>query len=249
MRDAVCHYTLREVNSSLSPEKRRADGPWTKFVLRPLSMPTAWACLRLGIGANAVSYAGAVLGVAGGALMMSGRPWAVWAGLACLFVFGVLDCADGNIARTLKKGSIWGEWVDAVCGYVACTAAILGGGAMAEAQSPGAFPFVSGIALFWSGGWGLVAGLAAAANLYMRLAYGGFRAVRPDPGRQTVSSEKGFSETIGITGALVPALALGYALGATAWVVLAYAIVYTGGAFIISLKLFGKAEADIRASK
>jgi phosphatidylglycerophosphate synthase len=242
-------YSYAEVRASLSPEKRKADGFWTKFVLRPLSMPTAWLCLRLGIGANAVSYAGAAISVLGGLLMMSGIPCAVWAGLVCLFAFGVLDCADGNIARTLKKGSIWGEWIDAMGGYVAYTAVLLGAGAVAEAQSPGAFPFVSGIAPFWAGGWGLVGGLAASANVYMRLLYQGFRATKPDPQKNAVNAEKGLSENIGITGLLVPLLALGYALGCIAWVLLAYAAVYAGGALLVTFKLVRKAETDIRESR
>jgi phosphatidylglycerophosphate synthase len=242
-------YSYAEVRASLTPEKRKADGLWTKFVLRPLSMPTAWICLRLGIGANAVSYAGALISLAGGLLMATGRPWAVWSGLICLFAFGVLDCADGNIARTAKKGSAWGEWVDAMGGYVAYTAVLIGAGAVAEAQSPGAFPFIPGLAPFWAGGWGLVGGLAAAANILMRLVYQGFRATKPDPGKATVSAEKGLSENIGITGFLVPSLAAGYALGCAAWVILAYAAVYSGGALVVTVKLARRAEADIRASR
>jgi phosphatidylglycerophosphate synthase len=242
-------YGYAEVRASLTPEKRRADGLWTRYVLRPLSLPPAWACLRLGIGANAVSYAGAAISLVGGLFMLTGLPWAIWTGLACLFAFGVLDCVDGNIARTIKKGSAWGEWVDAMGGYIAYMAVLIGAGGAAEAQSPGAFPFVPGFAPFWAGGWGLVGGFAASANLLMRLLYQGFRAVKPDPSKAVVSAEKGLSENIGVTGVLVPALALGYALGCVAWVLLAYAIVYGGGALVVTLKLARKAEADIKASR
>ncbi len=249
MQQAMRQYTLAEIRASLSPEKRRADGPWTKFVLRPLSMPVAWLCMRLGMGADATSYAGAIVSLAGGLLMASGLPWAVWAGLGLLFAFGVLDCADGNIARTVKAGSIWGEWVDAVCGYVAYAAALLGAGAAAEVQSPGLVPILAGIQLPWAGAWGLVGGLAASGNLYMRLAYSGFRRVKPEPEAAVVGAEKGLSETIGITGLMVPAFALSYALGCLSLVLLAYAVVYCGGALVITVKLARKAKADIGAPR
>ncbi len=239
---SVRRYSYAEIKASLSPEKRRADGPWTRFVLRPLSMPAAWLCMHLGMGANQVSYLGALCSLAGGALLALGSPPAAWAGLALLFAFGVLDCADGNIARTVKAGSVWGEWVDAVCGYVAYAAALLGAGACAELQSPGLLPLAGGLALPWPGSWGLVGGLAASGNLFMRLAYSGYRRVRPEPA--SLGAEKGLSETIGITGLLVPAMALGYASGALALVVLAYALVYCGGALVVTVKLLRRAEAD-----
>jgi phosphatidylglycerophosphate synthase len=241
-------YSYSDVLASLSLEKRKADGPWTRFVLRPLSMPTAWACLRLGIGANAVTYAGVAISVAGGLLMASGAPWAVWVGIACFFVFGIFDCADGNIARTLKTGSPWGEWVDAMGGYVAYTAILLGAGAAAERQSPGMLAGLDGAALPWSGGWSLVGGIAASANVYMRLLYQGFKSASPDRGKDAVSAEKGLSETIGITGALVPAFAIAYAAGGLGWVLLAYVGIYGGGAFLVTLKLVLRVERDTRAA-
>jgi len=240
------NYSYAEVRASLSPEKRKADGAWTRFVLRPLSMPTAWSFLRAGVSANAVSYAGAVVSVAGGLLLAVGIPWAIWAGLACFFVFGILDCADGNMARTVRSGSPWGEWVDAICGYVAYVAILLGGGCAAEAQCPGVLPGLDGVALPWAGGWALVGGLAASANVYMRLIYQGFKAVSPARGAEAVSAEKGLSETIGITGALVPAFAVSYAAGGLGWAVLAYAIVYGGGALLVTLKLARRAAAEAR---
>ncbi len=242
-------YSFAEVRSSLPKSKNSSDSPWTQFVLRPISMPTAWVCLRLGIGANAVTYAGAVFCLIGAILLVVGLPWAVWAGFACFFVFGVLDCADGNVARTLKKGSIWGEWVDAMGGYVAYTTLLLGSGVLAESVSHGAFPGLQGIALPWAGGWAAVGGLAAASNVFMRLLYQGFRAVKPDPGKTEVGQEKQFSENIGITGALLPLLAIGYATGFIAWVILAYALVYGGGAFLVSLKLIRRVEGEIGSAR
>jgi phosphatidylglycerophosphate synthase len=240
-------YSFAEVRASLPKAKNASDSPWTRWVLRPLSMPTAWLALRLGIGANAVSYAGAVACLAGAVLLVVGLPWAVWAGFACFFVFGVLDCADGNVARTVKKGSIWGEWVDAMGGYVAYTTILLGSGVVAESISRGALPGLAGLVLPWAGGWAAVGGLAAASNIFMRLLYQGFRAIKPDPGKTEVGGEKAFSENIGITGALLPLLGIGYATGYIAWVVLAYAVVYSGGALLVTLKLVRKVKAEIRS--
>jgi hypothetical protein len=48
-------YSCKQIWESLPPEKQQQDGLWTRFVLRPLSIPFTWLCLRLGLGANAVS--------------------------------------------------------------------------------------------------------------------------------------------------------------------------------------------------
>jgi hypothetical protein len=126
--------------------------------------------------------------------------------------------------------------------------ALLGAGAAAEAQSPGALPGLPG-SLPWPGGWALVGGLAASAHVFMRLLYQGFKAQAPDEGAEATGGERGLSEGIGITGGLVPALAIGYALGGIAWVVAAYAIVYAGGALLVTLKLARRAEREDRAGR
>ena len=235
----------REILDSLSEEKRRADGPWTRFVLRPLSFPTSWVFLRLGLSPNAVTYISAVFCLAGFLFLASGIPWAAWTGFVLFFAFGVLDCADGNMARSLGTASPWGEWVDALGGYTAYATVLLGMGALADAAFGKSIPGL-GLELPWAGGWTLVGGAAAASNSLMRAVFQNFRVVRGSADRGEVGGEKRLSETIGITGFLVPLAALGYALGFLPWVVAGYFVVYAGGALLVILKLVGRVEGEIR---
>ncbi len=247
-------FSISDIRASLTPEKRRADGPWTRFVLRPLSYPGAWVFLRLGFSPNAVTYLSALLCLAGFVCLAAGAAGAAWIGFALFFVFGVLDCVDGNMARVLRKASAWGEWVDALGGYTAYAAILLGLGVAADASVGAALPG-TGFYLPWpAGGWTLVGGAAAAANLLMRAVFQNYRVVRAHvrdsvdsaSDRGSVGGEKRLSETIGITGLLVPVSAIAYGLGLLPWVVLAYFIIYGGGCLVVIVKLARRVESELR---
>lgn len=241
--------SIKEIRASLSPEKRKADGPWTTFVLRPLSYPGAWIFIRLGFSPNAVTYLSALLCLAGFACLAVGSALLAWIGFGLFFAFGILDCVDGNIARAMKRTSRWGEWVDALGGYTAYATILLAIGVAADASSGPRLPGI-GLILPWpAGGWTLVGGVAAAANLLMRAVYQNFRVVKRDPDRRDVGGEKRLSETIGITGFLVPLSALGYGFGFLPWVVLAYCAIYGGGCLVTLLKLIMQVEREIAEAR
>ena len=241
-------YTFSQIVASLPPDKRN-DTPWSRFVLRPLSFPAAWFFLALGWGPNGVTYLGALFCLIGFGFLIAGPPWAVWAGLGCFFVFGVLDCADGNVARVRKTASPWGEWVDAFGGYVAYATILIGAGALSQSTSGGSLPGIPNWSLPWAGGWTLVGGVAAAANLFVRTIYQSHRAIRPDPDRSSVSREKGISNHLGITGMLLPAVAAGVALDVMPWVLTAYTVFYGGGCALVSARLILRVEKEIRDAR
>jgi len=241
--------TLKEIHASLSPEKRKADGPWTTLVLRPLSYPVSWIFIRLGFAPNGVTYLSAILCAAGFLSVATGRAVGAWIGFGLFFVFGILDCVDGNMARVLKKASPWGEWVDALGGYTGYATMLLAMGLAADEACGPVLPGI-GLSLPWPyGGWTLVGGAACAANLLMRAVFQNFRAVKRDPDRNGVGSEKRLSETIGITGLLVPLSALGFGLGFLPWVVLGYFVVYGGGCFLTLIKLIRRVEGEIAGTR
>jgi archaetidylinositol phosphate synthase len=66
-----------------------------KYV-QPLLDAIAHACLKAGIGANALTIAGMVLGVAAALLAAAGLPVAA---VALLWLSGLIDAADGTLAR------------------------------------------------------------------------------------------------------------------------------------------------------
>jgi phosphatidylglycerophosphate synthase len=241
--------SIKEIHASLSPEKRRADGPWTTFVLRPLSYPSTWLFIRLGFSPNAVTYLSALLCIAGFACLAAGSALWAWIGFGLFFLFGVLDCVDGNMARVLKKTGPWGEWVDALGGYTAYATMLLAIGVAADASSGALLPG-TGLALPWpAGGWTLVGGVAAAANLLMRAVFQNYRVVRGSSDRESIGGEKRLSETIGITGFLVPLAALAYGFGYLPWVALAYCVVYGGGCLLTVVKLVLRVEREISGEK
>jgi phosphatidylglycerophosphate synthase len=243
------HYSFREILDSYLPEKKAADGPWTRFVLRPLSFPFAQFFFLLGFSPNTVSYISALLSITAFFLLTFGSGPAVYAGFALFFLFGVLDCADGNMARTIRmrrnpgeaSDPRYGEWVDAVSGYIAYAAFFLGIGALQSALSQDAGGSSARL-------WMLAAAIALSGNLLMRLSFQNYRAsVQDGRARGETGRERKFSESIGITGILVPLSLAAYIFRFLWAVILLYLIVYCGGFFFTLfkiIKLMGSGGAE-----
>jgi phosphatidylglycerophosphate synthase len=232
-------YSYREVLASLPEEKRRADGTVTRFFHRPISYPLAWVFLNSGFRPNQITYLSVLCCLAGLALSFVPHIGFHWAALACFAAFGTLDCVDGNMARTLRgreaprSGPSWGEWVDALGGYVAYATILIALGHSTELVSTTDQTFLSAP----SGTWLTVGAVASASNLVMRLAFQSFRVVSGDPGRSGVAAEKRLSEEIGVTGWLQPLYAVGLATGLLPIVLAAYAAVFIGGAAVTVTRL------------
>ncbi|GAB2473275.1 CDP-glycerol glycerophosphotransferase family protein [Jatrophihabitans fulvus] len=93
---------------------RGGDGVWSTFALRPVSRRvTRWA-VRTGRTPNQVTVTGFLVGLAAAALIATGSPSAVVAGALVLQVALLLDCVDGEIARTTRRYSRVGAWLDLV---------------------------------------------------------------------------------------------------------------------------------------
>jgi len=105
--------------------------------LRPLLDPVldrmGAALVRVGIGANFVSLAGAACGALAGLAIGLGQPLA---GLALVLASRLLDGLDGAIAR-VKGPTDFGGYLDILCDYVFYLAVPLGFGL----AKPGNLPF------------------------------------------------------------------------------------------------------------
>ena len=112
-------YSFADVLVSLTPEKRKADGTMTTFLFRPVSYPVAWLCLNLNISPNTVTYVSALGCLVAAVLVLFPSTICHIIAMILFILFAVLDCADGNMARTLNKKSRYGGWVDAAGGYIA----------------------------------------------------------------------------------------------------------------------------------
>ena len=115
--------TLKEIYNVCVPEqKRRTDKliPWLYYVIRPLSILVTKPILKTSISPVQVTFISMVATLVGFALLGFGQTvnMRIW-GLFAFFVWAVLDCVDGNIARckglASERGALW----DATGGYMA----------------------------------------------------------------------------------------------------------------------------------
>jgi phosphatidylglycerophosphate synthase len=133
-------YTLADVRRSYTAEKAwaEAEGDLPSYLLyRPLSIWLTPAFIRLGFSPLGVTLVGLLLAAA---LV----PAALWGGQsAYLLVAGlvlchhVLDCVDGNIARTTGQASGTGALLDGFCDLLFWTLYFLALGVLAERASGG----------------------------------------------------------------------------------------------------------------
>jgi phosphatidylglycerophosphate synthase len=93
------------------------------YFFRRLGIVSAWGARALRLSPNAVSILAGLVGATGGALLASERY--DWLGVLLIWLYGVLDSADGQLARLTGRTSEWGRVLDGVAGYVTHIAAYL----------------------------------------------------------------------------------------------------------------------------
>lgn len=108
-------YTLADVRASYPPEKAWAEmqGDFPCYLIyRPISFFLTPPLLRLGIPVSGVTLfaLGVAIAMAGLAWRGGAHAYLVVAGLG--FAYHVLDCVDGNMARTLGRTSRLGGILD-----------------------------------------------------------------------------------------------------------------------------------------
>lgn len=72
----------------------------------------------MGWTSEGVSWLSGLVGLAGCALLVSGSQQLLLAGIGLLFLFNLLDCVDGSLARTMKTQNPYGKFLDSVCGGI-----------------------------------------------------------------------------------------------------------------------------------
>ncbi|MGE3958874.1 MAG: CDP-alcohol phosphatidyltransferase family protein [Vicinamibacterales bacterium] len=138
--------TAEPVATGLAFKAREIEELVDIYFFRRLGIVFAHAARALGLSPTTVTFGALFAGAIGGAMLA----WPGWApiGVVFLFLHGVLDSSDGQLARMTGRSTEFGRVMDGVAGYVTHVAMYLG--ILASASARG-----------W--GWELV-GLAAAAG-------------------------------------------------------------------------------------
>ncbi|MAI81075.1 MAG: hypothetical protein CL917_19195 [Deltaproteobacteria bacterium] len=135
-------YSLAEIKRSYTPEKAWAEmqGELPSYLIyRPISFYVTLPLLWLGVPIIAVTLSSGVA-----ALLMVGLAWqgVAGAGLAVAglgFSFHVLDCVDGNMARTTGRFSRFGALLDGTIDMTFWCLLFLSTGLLVEHQGGGLF--------------------------------------------------------------------------------------------------------------
>jgi len=112
--------TIANIRSTYSKEKRRADRThvWLFYIIRRISFYPTWLFLKLGVSANQATYLSMIIGAIGCGFLAMGEYTIRITGALLVSSWIVLDCVDGNIARYRKTFSQYGEFIDALSGYM-----------------------------------------------------------------------------------------------------------------------------------
>ena len=131
---------LTPASDGLAFKAREIEELVDVYFFRRLGILFAHAARIAGLSPTAVTWVALVVGGVGGSALASSRY--AWLGVVLLVMHGVLDSADGQLARMTGQSSEFGRLMDGVAGYVTHVGMYLG--ILVSAFSRGC-------------GWGLVA--------------------------------------------------------------------------------------------
>nr|WP_321405951.1 CDP-alcohol phosphatidyltransferase family protein [uncultured Carboxylicivirga sp.] len=97
--------------------KRKKDPVLTRIFYRPVSFLLAAKMANHSISANSVSYFSAVIGIIGSFLFLVNNFYCRLIGAILINIWLLLDCVDGNLARSYKKQA-FGEFADGISSYL-----------------------------------------------------------------------------------------------------------------------------------
>lgn len=158
--------TLREIYQiCVPPAKAKTDKliPWLYYVVRPLSIVIAKPLLKTDITPVNVTFVSMIATIVGFGLVGFGNDVCIrLCGWLAFFIWAVLDCVDGNIARckglASERGALW----DATGGYMALSLIFFAAGIAAYYDN-------NTIEFLNSHGYIVIGGLTSLMSLFPRL--------------------------------------------------------------------------------
>ena len=220
---------------SLPDSKKRSDPFWARHVLRPLSLPSAWVLMRLGLSGNAVSVIGVVLAFVAALMLASAAQFFALMGAVLFLLVSFGDCVDGNIARAKRETGPMGDFMDALGGYTVYALLPLALGFRAETVHE--VGELSGVLM-------LLGALLAVSNLYMRLVHQKYvnmtikNGASASSDRQSAkdSLAKRVSSELGLIGWMMPLLLVAVVFGLEWLYLIIYAAFYGLAALVMTTK-------------
>ena len=158
----MAKYTYKDIKASLTKKKNSRSSLWVQLWVRRASFPLTYLFINTGWTANMVSILSWVIIFIASVLLAINDFWIILSGIILTNLWLVLDCVDGNIARVKKKRTYMGDFFDAIAGYGPFSFTTIGLGFAAYHTS---FLFPDEFKMYFIA----IAGVAAMANLYMRL--------------------------------------------------------------------------------
>ena len=110
-------YSHAYFRKSLPEWKRKKDSFLVRYFFRPISFYTASFAANRGIGANDVSYFSMLIAIIGSVLYLLDNRVTYIIGALLIIFWMVLDCTDGNLARSVKQEP-FGEFADGASSYI-----------------------------------------------------------------------------------------------------------------------------------
>ena len=169
-------YTFKQIKESLPSDYNAQGSWWVRLWVRKVSFVFTWFFINAGMSANSVTLLSIFVTLTGCVCYaIPSLPFQIVAVVLINFWL-VLDCVDGNIARCLKKKTLYGSFIDAMGGYFTVGFVYLAIGISAWQTG--------GVLLDKGNGWILVAGaVSSICDILARLIYGSYRnVIRPESG-------------------------------------------------------------------
>lgn len=213
---------------------------------RPISFHCAAALANMGVSANAVSYASAVVAIVGSALFLLNSYAAHIVGAVFVNLWLLMDCIDGNLARGVRK-QLFGGFADAMSGYLLT-------GLMCTAMGVAAY-FEGGVLIPASVPWLILMGaLASNSDSLMRLIYQKYKSVEREMADEGIiqvendvfkDPEQGTNIKVRIgfefgIGGILPLLVLLGAIFHALDLVVIYCFCYYGGSCLVNTLIYVK---------
>lgn len=110
-------YNAKFFRNQLPEWKRKKDSIMARLIYREISFHVSAFFSNLNIGANMVSYISIGVAVIGALLFLLPYYKTQIIGALLINIWTILDCADGNMARCVKKEP-FGEFADGLSSYI-----------------------------------------------------------------------------------------------------------------------------------